>query len=342
MPALTVNMAEHISLSICIATRNRGQYIGETLDNILEQCGPNVEVVVVDGASTDSTASVVSARALVHSSLRYLPQAVNSGVDGDFDKAVELARGDYCWLMSDDDLMGAGAIARVLEICSRMPDALIIDAEVRTADLAERLIASRLGFTGERHYPGKDADRFVAECGRHLTFIGAVVIRRELWLGRQRVPYFGTEFIHVGVLFQAPLAGGVIALGEPLVKIRYGVGNWTSRSFQVWMFKWPALIWSFEWLSTASRAAITPREPWRSFPTLLLYRAKGWYSWQEFIQFIRPQAKSYWNALTPAIAALVPGRLLNFAFLAVARLHGQSHRGGVYDLERSPHFMGKR
>ena len=28
-------------------------------------------------------------------------------------------------------------------------------------------------------------------------------------------------------------------LREPLVKIRYGVGNWTSRAFDVWMYKWP-------------------------------------------------------------------------------------------------------
>jgi abequosyltransferase len=334
--------AQDISLSICIATRNRGQYIGETLVGILGQCGPDVEVVVVDGASTDNTSSVVSGLAAAHPCLRYLPQTTNSGVDGDFDKAVELARGAYCWLMSDDDLIVPGAIARVIEVCSRGPDALIVDAEVRTADLTERLSQSRLGFTGERQYGGKDANRLLAECGQHLTFIGAVVVRRELWLSRQRKPYYGSEFLHVGVLFQAPLPGGVVVLGEPLVLIRYGVGNWTSRSFHVWMFKWPALIWSFGWLSAASRAAITRREPWRSVAVLLLYRAKGWYSWQEFIQLVWPQAKPRWHALMPAIIALMPGQLLNIAALALVRLRSQHHRGGVYDLKRSPYFVGRR
>lgn len=331
-----------ISLSICIATRNRGQYIGETLVSILGQCGPEVEVIVVDGASTDNTGAVVSALAAVHPSLQYSPQTVNSGIDGDFDKAVELARGDYCWLMPDDDLMVPGAISRVIEICTRNPDAVIVDAEVRTADLAERLFPKRLSFTGERQYAEKDANRLLIECGQHLSFIGSVVMRRELWIIRQRKPYYGSEFIHVGVLFQAPLQGSVIALGEPLIVIRYGVGNWTSRSFQVWMFKWPALIWSFGWLSVASRAAITRREPWRSVALLLLYRAKGWYSWKEFIELIWPQARSRWHALMPAIVALMPGRLLNMAALALARTRNQDHRGGVYDLKRSSYFIGKR
>ena len=330
------------SLSICIATRNRSQYIGETLDRILEQCGPDIEIVVVDGASTDDTDTIVSQRAAEHPGLRYLPQTENSGVDGDFDKAVQFSLGEYCWLMSDDDLMVPGAIARVLEICNDQPDAIIVDAEVRTADMTETLISSRLGFTGERHYTEKDADRLLAECGQHLTFIGALVVRRELWVSRERTPYYGSEFVHVGVLFQAPLSRGAVALGEPLLRIRYGVGNWTSRSFQVWMFKWPALIWSFDWLSVSSRAAITRREPWRSPALLLLYRAKGWYSWKEFIQLIWPQAKPRWHALVPAMVALVPGRLVNMLALALARLNLGGHPGGVYDLKRSPYFMGRR
>src|SRR5258708_38956757 len=109
--------------------------------------------------------------------------------------------------MPADDLMIPGAISRVIEICGRRPDAVIVDAEVRIADLTERLFPNRLGFIGERHYSEKDANRLLAECGRHLTFIGAVVVRRELWLSRQRIPYYGSEFIHVGVLFQAPLSG---------------------------------------------------------------------------------------------------------------------------------------
>jgi abequosyltransferase len=328
-------------LSVCIATHNRARYLGQTLDNILEQCGDAVEVVVVDGASTDDSAAVVEMRAVNQSNLKYYPQATNSGIDGDFDKAVELAQGRYCWLASDDDMLAPDAVARVLNACRNEPDAVIIDAEVRTADLVEVLVPQRLGFCGERRYVSMDSERLFIDCGLHLNFIGALVIRRELWLQRERKRYYGSEFIHVGVLFQAPLPGEVIVIGAPLVRIRYGVGNWTSRSFQVWMFKWPALIWSFDWLAESSRATVSQRYPWQNPVVLLLYRAKGWYSWQEFTQLIFPRAKLSWRTWLAGLIALLPGRLVNLTAFIYASLLRGNQRGGIYDLKRSRFFIGK-
>lgn len=325
-------------LSICIATRNRGNVIGATLDNILAQCGPQLEVVVVDGASSDDTATVVRQRAAVHPGLQYFPQASNSGIDGDFDKAVALARGNYCWLLTDDDFLLPGAVARVLGACQLGHEVVIVDAEVFTADLTAKLFARRLPFSGERRYATLDADHFLAECGQHLSFIGAVVIRRTVWLGRERQRYYGTEFIHVGVLFQAALPGSVLAIGEPLIRIRYGVGNWTSRSFSVWMIKWPTLIWSFDWISPLARAAVCPAEPWLSPVNLLRYRAKGWYSWDEFKQYVWPIAAANWRTGVAAIIALLPGSLVNLTALFYARLFMSSQKGGLYDLQQSRYY----
>ena len=40
-------------LSICMATYNRGKFIGLTLDSIMSQMRSDVELIVVDGASPD-------------------------------------------------------------------------------------------------------------------------------------------------------------------------------------------------------------------------------------------------------------------------------------------------
>jgi abequosyltransferase len=46
-------------LSICIATLNRARFLKETLARILGQASDEVEVVIVDGASSDGTEEVV-------------------------------------------------------------------------------------------------------------------------------------------------------------------------------------------------------------------------------------------------------------------------------------------
>ena len=329
-------------LSICIATRNRAKLIGEALEQIGRQLTGDTEVVVVDGASTDKTAEIVEAKRLRFPQIRYCPQSSNSGIDGDFDKAVELARGEYCWPMSDDDLLVDGAVKRVLGLLETNPEVLIVDVEVCSDDFSKILIERRLPFSGERRYGARDVEKLFVECAQHLTYIGGAVVRRAAWMARQRRPYYGTEFIHFGVIFQAPLTGTVLAIGEPLVRLRYGVASWTSRSFKVWMFTWPALVWSFSHISEAARAKVTPREPWRSLGTLLLLRAKGWYSWKEYQASIRPTLQSGRSSWLPALVALTPGPFLNIVALVYGFLFARSRKGGLYDLRHSRYHVWGR
>ena len=73
----------HLRLSICIATYNRGAFIGETLDCLLPQLSEEVELLVLDGASPDQTQSVVEARMAACPFIRYQREPTNSGVDQD-------------------------------------------------------------------------------------------------------------------------------------------------------------------------------------------------------------------------------------------------------------------
>src|SRR5258708_33301114 len=97
-------------------------------------------------------------------------------------------------------------------------------------------------------------------------------------MARERRPYYGTEFIHFGAIFQAPLTGTAVAIGEPLVRLRYGVASWTSRAFKEWMITWPAPVSSFSFISEAPRAKLTPRGAWRRLGSLMLLLAKGVHS----------------------------------------------------------------
>jgi abequosyltransferase len=103
-----------IKLSICIPTYNRAAFIGKTLESILSQVNESIEIVVMDGASTDDTSEVVASYQSRFKNLVYYRGSTNLGVDRDMATSVELARGAYCWLMSSDDLVKPGAISQIL------------------------------------------------------------------------------------------------------------------------------------------------------------------------------------------------------------------------------------
>src|SRR3990170_1072745 len=196
-----------ITLSFCITTLNRAACLGATLESLVTQATEEVEVVVLDAASTDRTGEVVEAFARRFPRLRYFRQDTNQGVDRDYDRTVEIARGEYCWMMSDDDVLTPGAVVEVLGHCRADHDLIVVNAEDRDSELQDLLGARRLPFLEDRVYGPSEGDRLFAEAAHHLSFIPSVVIRRRLWLSRNRESYHGSMFIHVGVIFQDRLPG---------------------------------------------------------------------------------------------------------------------------------------
>ncbi len=109
------NSTSDIKLSICISTHNRADFLKETLENVISQANDNIEIVIVDGASTDNTTEVVQRFYQKFGNIVYYRGEKNMGVDRDMAKTIELSRGDYCWMFSDDDLLKPGAINRILK-----------------------------------------------------------------------------------------------------------------------------------------------------------------------------------------------------------------------------------
>lgn len=324
-------------LSLCIATYNRGAFIGETLRAIVGQMPAEAELVIVDGGSSDNTPDVIAGFVQRHPHVRYYREAVNSGVDKDFDKAVGYARGEYCWLMSDDDLVVPGAVERVLaELRDSSLDLLVVNAEIRNADLTNVLNPRCLDFTADRAYGAADREAFFLEVADYLSFIGGVVIRRQLWLQRDRASYFGSLFIHVGVIFQPPSLNRVKVIADPLIVIRYGNAMWSARGFEIWTFKWPGLIWSFAELPEAAKQRVVTREPWSRLRRLLFYRAIGAYSHREYRRLVAGRARGM-AVFVPLAISLLPAAVANSLGALYYFLWNREARAGLYDLARSPH-----
>ena len=325
-----------VRLSICIATLNRAGFLGETLECLLAQTTDEVEIVVVDGASTDNTTEVVTAAQAKYGHLRYLRLDKKGGVDQDYCRAAEMALGDYIWLFTDDDLIKPGTVAAVLEATRGNYSLIIVNAEVRSKDLAVCLQPLRVPTEKDRRYAptSPDRDHLLADTGFYLSFIGAVVIQREIWKQREKPKYFGTEFIHVGVIFQSPLPGNTLLLAHPWIVIRYGNAQWVSRSFRIAMFNWPRLIWSFPDFADWAKQKVIPLEPWCSYQQLVYDRSLGRFTLQDYETALAPLIHSPLRRFLTRLVARIPVRLLNALSRYYARWVLRKNPSiGLYDLE---------
>lgn len=90
-------------ISVCIPTYNRAGLLAKVIECALNQeAVDNYEIVVVDNASTDNTAEVVAS--FKDKKIRYVRNEVNLGMVGNWNRCLEVARGEYITLWHDDDL----------------------------------------------------------------------------------------------------------------------------------------------------------------------------------------------------------------------------------------------
>ena len=237
-------------LTICIATHNRADFLATTLQGLIGQVNQydDVGLLVVDGNSTDHTESVVTNFQLLCPHLEYLRLKEKGGIDRDYDITVRHAAGEYCWLFTDDDVLKENAIGRVRKLLrSGDLDLIVVNSEDCDFHLKKVLTGSLLSIEHqfETDFVTPNREKFFELCATYLTFIGAVVIRRRLWESAPTESFYGSRFIHLGVISTLADTTRVLVVSDPLIRIRLGNAEWRSISFKVWIKLWPDLVWSF-------------------------------------------------------------------------------------------------
>jgi abequosyltransferase len=322
-----------LRLSICISTINRAAFIRETLESIVPQMTDEVELVIVDSSSDSATEAMIPSFEAQGANLRYLRSKMGFGEA--YAKAVELARGEYCWLFTDDDLLKPGAVSAILEASRKNYSLIIVNAEVRGKDLSVCLEQRRVPVLEDHIFSPAPAeqDALLAETGMYLTFIGAVIIRRDVWKQRIKEEYFRSLFVHMKVIFESRLPGDTLLIANPWIVIRWGNALWRSQSFEIWMFELPELVWKLHDFADWAKAKVERREPWRRWRRLLMARAMGRYSMEEYRRWLRPRLKTLPRRSLAWAIASVPITPLNWLAQMFLFLTGKAASLALVDLK---------
>lgn len=231
-----------MKLTIAIPTYNRGKYILESVNSIMEQITNDVEIIVCDNASTDNTQEVLSP--LISSKkISYFVSDSNGGMDFNFLRCLENAKGDYVLLFSDDDHLLPGAVSHILELIdSEHPDYINLNSSIFINDISEA-ITPRIKLETEDDFITYDKDAYIKYLDFSITYLSATVIKRELFLQvEDPKKYYGTYFLHAHVALETMNGDKkMIVTKAPYVAARIG-NSGGFNLYEVWVHQYKKLL----------------------------------------------------------------------------------------------------
>ena len=112
-------MMEKGLVSVITMTRNREKLLGRCIRSVLSQTYPNIEHIIVDGASTDETAKLVES--FNDPRIKFLQLDSNWPIKDTLTYATSKASGEYlCFLDSDDEYLPT-KIEKQVALLSSLP-----------------------------------------------------------------------------------------------------------------------------------------------------------------------------------------------------------------------------
>ena len=121
MESLAVSEERLPLISVLIPNYNYVRYVATAVDSALAQTYPNLEVVVSDNCSTDGAWELLNERYGADPRVRLHQNERNLGMARNFDRLMELARGEYVLCLSSDDFLLPPHVARLEEVFRRDP-----------------------------------------------------------------------------------------------------------------------------------------------------------------------------------------------------------------------------
>jgi glycosyltransferase involved in cell wall biosynthesis len=110
------------TVSVIIPCYNYGRYLRQCVDSVLSQAGVKVEVLVIDDASADETWLCAGDCSRRDERVQVRRHERNIGHIATYNEGLEWAEGDYLLLLSADDYLTPGSLARATALMDTHPN----------------------------------------------------------------------------------------------------------------------------------------------------------------------------------------------------------------------------
>lgn len=219
-------------VSVCIPSYNCAPFIGAAIESVLEQRYTDFELLIIDDCSTDASCEVIAGFLERDPRIVFLRNERNLGMVANWNRCIELARGEYIHYMFADDLFAS-------------PDCLQKMAAVLDADPGVSLVVSARNIIDEESRIKRVASHFrdgtvaagarvIRRClfeARNLIGEPSVVMFRKTQALRGFHPGYA-QLVDLEMWFHLLEQGRFAYLGKPLASFRDHPGQQTKANMR--------------------------------------------------------------------------------------------------------------
>ncbi len=201
-------------VSVVICTYNAGDYLLESIGSALAQTYRDIEVIVLDNASTDHTPELV--KRFNDPRFRYIRNETNLGFVGNVNKGLSIAAGEFVNFLGADDIWEIDYLERAIQLFDSHPNAYVCHSVVTIIDPQGRKIG--LGHVGWAEVtPAKEA---FLNCYLYGFTFAATIARTQRLRELGPLDVNWRDISDTWLFLTLALEGEVLTVTDPRVRYR--------------------------------------------------------------------------------------------------------------------------
>ncbi|WP_272992537.1 glycosyltransferase family 2 protein [Porticoccus hydrocarbonoclasticus] len=170
-------------VSICIPTFNAEKYIKKTINSIVNQSYKNIEIIILDDCSTDSTMKII--RSIDDPRIKIFQNEFNLGPQETWSKLIDLAEGRFFKIVCHDDVLYEECVAVQVKMLEENGQVILVASNRDIIDKNDTVVFSPDRFRQDNRVSGRKLLRSCLRKGTniigepHAVMFRMCVIRRE-------------------------------------------------------------------------------------------------------------------------------------------------------------------
>lgn len=212
--------AQTPSVTVCLPTTGRLEFLSDALESLRAQTLPPTEVLVLDNASPPEAQRILNEFAASDARVRVLRVDQRVSMFHNFNRGFAAATGTYVAYLHDDDIYEPAFLQQLIDILERNPNVGFAGSNCTEIDEQGAVIRVRRLISRTHIAPGQEFIRhLIGEVRSPLPTPGAVYRRAAF----PATPFDESLSVHYGdcvVFMRAAEQCDVALLEEPLIRVR--------------------------------------------------------------------------------------------------------------------------